>query len=397
MVALASGRLRSTNARIAVIDHLLDASPHQKDALAQCLELLLVLPIGVSTLQHGPAILAPFSAAISYFSELFSGGPHPLPPTPVPLSPSSLVEPFAPGCLAARALRALEALAPCPTTRCVARGRRRVRASARRARGRRGALAGKARNPRQSHERLRALHARRDCHPAALQPLSGGSARAIRRPPPRGNPGPDLCVELRANPNRRNSMASISVAGAHGARRLDHDLPLVPFIDFLLCLIAFLLVTAVWTQAARLSADALVPGSNGSSPALKPKELHVTVGERDFELAWKQGATVLESSPRPAPRWSRRRTARSATPSSGQRSASDGALTPCIAPAVIPHSTAPCCTPETAPSSPRSSRRSIRSCRSIARSKDSDARRPAFAGKLRGRLSARAAPPAAAW
>ena len=87
-------------------------------------------------------------------------------------------------------------------------------------------------------------------------------------------------------------MASISVAGAHGARRLDHDLPLVPFIDFLLCLIAFLLVTAVWTQAARLSADALV----GSSPALQPKELHVTVGERDFELAWKQGATVLESS-----------------------------------------------------------------------------------------------------
>lgn len=91
-------------------------------------------------------------------------------------------------------------------------------------------------------------------------------------------------------------MASISVAGAHGARRLDHDLPLVPFIDFLLCLIAFLLVTAVWTQAARLSADARVPGSNGSSSALQPKELHVTVGERDFELAWKQGATVLESS-----------------------------------------------------------------------------------------------------
>jgi hypothetical protein len=91
-------------------------------------------------------------------------------------------------------------------------------------------------------------------------------------------------------------MASISVAGAQGARRLDHDLPLVPFIDFLLCLIAFLLVTAVWTQAARLSADALAPGASGPSPSLEPKELHVTLGERDFELAWKQGATVLESS-----------------------------------------------------------------------------------------------------
>jgi hypothetical protein len=90
-------------------------------------------------------------------------------------------------------------------------------------------------------------------------------------------------------------MASISVAGAHGARRLDHDLPLVPFIDFLLCLIAFLLVTAVWSHAARLSADALVPGKDGPT-SVAPKELHVTLGEREFELAWKQGATVLESS-----------------------------------------------------------------------------------------------------
>jgi biopolymer transport protein ExbD len=90
-------------------------------------------------------------------------------------------------------------------------------------------------------------------------------------------------------------MASISVSGARGARRVDHDLPLVPFIDFLLCLIAFLLVTAAWSHAARLAADAKVPGAP-SSRSQQQKELHVTLGEHDFELAWKQGATVLESS-----------------------------------------------------------------------------------------------------
>lgn len=33
--------------------------------------------------------------------------------------------------------------------------------------------------------------------------------------------------------------------------RPNHEIPLIPFIDFLLCLVAFLLVTAVWSQMAR--------------------------------------------------------------------------------------------------------------------------------------------------
>src|SRR6185295_16932138 len=44
----------------------------------------------------------------------------------------------------------------------------------------------------------------------------------------------------------RTRMASISVGeGKSGRRALDHVLPLVPFIDFMVCLIAFLIVTAV--------------------------------------------------------------------------------------------------------------------------------------------------------
>jgi biopolymer transport protein ExbD len=88
-------------------------------------------------------------------------------------------------------------------------------------------------------------------------------------------------------------MASIGGGPSAGPRVLNHELPLVPFIDFLLCLVAFLLVTAVWTQAARLRADANVPGQNG--PAGPPsKELHLAIRDADFELTWKLGATVLD-------------------------------------------------------------------------------------------------------
>ncbi|HET9955392.1 MAG TPA: biopolymer transporter ExbD [Polyangiaceae bacterium] len=92
-------------------------------------------------------------------------------------------------------------------------------------------------------------------------------------------------------------MAGISVAGSHGRRSLDLDLPLVPFIDFLLCLIAFLLVTAVWSQMARLNADARVPGRQDTviDPS-KERQLHVEVkGSEPFKLVWKQGNTVLNT------------------------------------------------------------------------------------------------------
>ena len=50
-------------------------------------------------------------------------------------------------------------------------------------------------------------------------------------------------------------MANISVGGAHGGKRpVDADIPLVPFIDLLLCCVMFLLVTAVWSQLSQLEA-----------------------------------------------------------------------------------------------------------------------------------------------
>ena len=51
-------------------------------------------------------------------------------------------------------------------------------------------------------------------------------------------------------------------------------------VDFLLCLVAFLLVTAVWSNMSRLPADAMHEGNpECCPPRTKPKTLHVTVDE----------------------------------------------------------------------------------------------------------------------
>lgn len=91
-------------------------------------------------------------------------------------------------------------------------------------------------------------------------------------------------------------MAGIDTGGHGKGRSTNHDLPLVPFIDFLLCLVMFLLVTAVWSHLSRLQADAQVPGKDGPPDTQPEKELHVDMtGERVFKLSWRQGTTVVES------------------------------------------------------------------------------------------------------
>lgn len=94
-------------------------------------------------------------------------------------------------------------------------------------------------------------------------------------------------------------MAGIDVGGHGGKRASNHEIPLIPFIDFLLCLVMFLLVTAVWSQMARIEADAKVPGPPKESEPDKldkEKELHVEMrGERKFQLIWKEGSTVVNT------------------------------------------------------------------------------------------------------
>lgn len=59
------------------------------------------------------------------------------------------------------------------------------------------------------------------------------------------------------------------------------DLNLVPYIDLLTCMIAFLLITAVWTQVVGLRNQGR---SEGGDPAAVPIALTVVVGELGFNV-----------------------------------------------------------------------------------------------------------------
>jgi biopolymer transport protein ExbD len=58
-------------------------------------------------------------------------------------------------------------------------------------------------------------------------------------------------------------MAGISVGGEGkgGKKSVNHEIPLIPFIDLLLCCVMFLLVTAVWNQLARINANQQQPSN----------------------------------------------------------------------------------------------------------------------------------------
>lgn len=101
-------------------------------------------------------------------------------------------------------------------------------------------------------------------------------------------------------------MATISVGGSKSGRRaLVHELPLVPFVDYMICLVAFLIVTAVWMKPSSINATGQAPGALLGLTAAPPKELHVSTNASTFELRWQQGATVLTSRsvPRAAERF----------------------------------------------------------------------------------------------
>jgi biopolymer transport protein ExbD len=92
------------------------------------------------------------------------------------------------------------------------------------------------------------------------------------------------------------------MAETRGARRaLDSELNMVPFIDLLMVTIAFLLVTAVWTQMARIEADAQVPGA-GPARGDDEARLHVEMTDPSkIVLHWNVGRTVVRT--REVPRW----------------------------------------------------------------------------------------------
>src|SRR5262245_2991227 len=70
--------------------------------------------------------------------------------------------------------------------------------------------------------------------------------------------------------------AAPTPTGKGGKKPLDAAINLVPFIDLLSCCISFLLITAVWTQLARMDVQQKGPGAAGAVDE-KPPENQVNL------------------------------------------------------------------------------------------------------------------------
>ncbi len=65
--------------------------------------------------------------------------------------------------------------------------------------------------------------------------------------------------------------AAPTPSGKGGKKPLDAAINLVPFIDLLSCCISFLLITAVWTQLARMDVTQKGQGAAGSTDEKPPE------------------------------------------------------------------------------------------------------------------------------
>ena len=70
--------------------------------------------------------------------------------------------------------------------------------------------------------------------------------------------------------------AAPTPSGKGGKKPLDASINLVPFIDLLSCCISFLLITAVWTQLARMDIEQKGPANAGAVDE-KPPENQVNL------------------------------------------------------------------------------------------------------------------------
>jgi len=75
---------------------------------------------------------------------------------------------------------------------------------------------------------------------------------------------------------------AVSIDGGGGDRKkpLNAELNLVPYIDLLTCMVAFLLITAVWTQLARLQIGQRGPGGGDTEVT---KSIHSKIRLPRFE------------------------------------------------------------------------------------------------------------------
>ena len=112
-----------------------------------------------------------------------------------------------------------------------------------------------------------------------LEGIRAGSDRAIRR-------SPEVATNPGTAPLSKHFMAlDTDGTGRTGKRPVDAMINMVPFIDLLVCCIAFLIITAVWTQLERLDVRQKDgPPRPNSEPADPPPTLLVRLGEAGFAI-----------------------------------------------------------------------------------------------------------------
>lgn len=94
---------------------------------------------------------------------------------------------------------------------------------------------------------------------------------------------------------------NVDSGGKGGRRAVDSELNLIPMIDLFVVCVLFLIMTAVWSQMARINANAQVPGPPRTDEEVEKTEpekmLTVEMKQDDrFVLIWKSGATVHATS-----------------------------------------------------------------------------------------------------
>src|SRR5256885_14082332 len=89
--------------------------------------------------------------------------------------------------------------------------------------------------------------------------------------------------------------AAPTPSGKSGKKPLDAQINLVPFIDLLSCCISFLLITAVWTQLARMDVTQKGQGAAGASDEKPPEQtvsLTLFIDKDGYTFAKSTGETT---------------------------------------------------------------------------------------------------------
>lgn len=84
---------------------------------------------------------------------------------------------------------------------------------------------------------------------------------------------------------------SVEPQGKGGKRSLNASLNLVPYIDLLTCMVAFLLITAVWTQLAQLKTMQRGPGGEQEDKPMA--KIAVVVGDDNLNVVVNQDREVV--------------------------------------------------------------------------------------------------------